>query len=73
MEDILEVVFKGLLRLVVYVLKEIALEILVRGPGYFITRSYTAKEQIDVDGWEVTIWGVAFWLVIGFGWMVLFK
>ncbi|MCG8672094.1 MAG: hypothetical protein MI867_22000 [Pseudomonadales bacterium] len=61
MEEIVEFIFKGLFRFIVYVLKEIAFELAIKGPGYIIVRSYRNKKDVDPDGWEVTLWGLAFW------------
>ena len=73
MEDIVEFIVKGAFRVIVYLVKDIVFELLIRWPGYLITRTYSSKSKADIDSVEVFVWGFAFWLIVFFSWMVLFK
>jgi hypothetical protein len=53
----------GLLRFVAQFFFDVVLEVLVRGPGYFIGRIFS--RYIDPDGLAVLFIGVMFWVAIG--------
>ena len=43
---------------------EIVLEILIKGPGYFILRKISKAPQ-DIDGFKVIFLGLLFWIAVG--------
>lgn len=61
MEDIFEVVFKGIFIFLGHILIEVVFELMLKGPGYLIVRMYTPKQKVNFDGAAVIIWGVLFW------------
>ena len=65
-EDVVEGIFKIVGRFIVQIFLEIVFEILIKGPGYFISRLLT-KHDPNPDGFAVVIAGILFWVVIGFG------
>ncbi len=66
MEDIVEFLFKGIFRFIRHIILDLIFEFAIKGPGYLIVRLYTKKNEIDVDGWEVVVWGIVCWVAIGF-------
>ena len=57
-------------RFVVYFLVEIVIEILVKGPGYFIVKAISSpakRKEINVDGFSVLLAGIIFWGTVGIG------
>ena len=64
-EDVLEGIFRVLGRLIGQIFIEIVFEVLLKGPGYFISGLFTKGDQ-DPDRFVVVITGFIFWLVVGF-------
>ena len=64
----------GLIRFLVSILKqiyiELILELLIKGPGYFIVKMITNTPP-DPDGYLVVISGILFWVVIIGGILVM--
>jgi hypothetical protein len=65
-EDVVEGIFRVLGRFIGQIFIEIIFEILLKGPGYFISKQFT-KANPDPDGFIVVITGIVFWVVLGFG------
>ncbi len=62
--EVAEGVFKVVARFLGYILLEIILELLLKGPGYFISKQFT-KHDPDSDGVIVVFTGFMFWIVLG--------
>jgi len=71
--DIAGEVLEAAGRVVGRILIEALLEVLVKGPGYFIARLF--RPRVDPDGLLSLAVGVAFWVLVGFavlwGWRSL--
>lgn len=63
-EDVVEGVFRILGRFIGQVFIEIILELLIKGPGYFIARTF---KKCDPDGVIVVVTGILFWVVVSLG------
>lgn len=63
-EEVAGGVFKVVARFLGYILLEIILELLLKGPGYFISKQFT-KHDPDYDGVIVVFTGFMFWIVLG--------
>ena len=61
--DVLGEVLGGLLRLVGSFLLDIVLEVLVKGPGYLLARSF--KPRVNPDGALSMCVGLIFWVAVG--------
>ena len=62
-DDVVAGFFKGVARFLGYILLEIILELLLNGPGYFISKQFT-KHDPDSDGVIVVFTGFMFWIVL---------
>lgn len=67
MDELFELLVKTFGRFLAYVIKEIIFEILFRGPGYLITRTYRSTDEIDIDHIDVILWSIVFWVAVGGG------
>ncbi len=67
MDELFELLVKTVGRFLAYVFKEIIFEILFRGPGYLITRTYRSADEIDIDHIDVILWSIVFWVTVGGG------
>lgn len=63
-EDIAGGFFKVIGRLFAGIFIEVILEILIKGPGYFIKKLFSKKDP-DPDGIDVALLGILFWLAVG--------
>lgn len=63
-EDVVEGIFKILARFMGQIFIEIIFELLLKGPGYFISKQFTKRDP-DPDGFIVIITGIIFWVVVG--------
>jgi len=62
-EDITGHALSGLLRLLGYLVTDVFVEFIIKGPGYLLCRLF--KREVDLDsGWVVFV-GVIFWACIG--------
>lgn len=67
MEDIFEIGFRGLWKLLRFLLQEIFFEFAVQGPGYLIVKygwPPNWKKSVDPDSLLVVLCGIGFWLVV---------
>jgi len=55
----------GAVRIVGQFFVEIVIEVLIKGPGYFLVK-LISKSQPDPDGVYVLIVGFLFWIVVGY-------
>ena len=65
-EDVVEGIFRALGRFIGQMFLEVIFEVLLKGPGYFLSKLFT-KDNPDPDGFVVIITGIVFWFVVGFG------
>lgn len=65
-EDIVGGVFKFFGRFVAQIFIEVILELIIKGPGYFLTKLLYKREP-DVDGFAVVALGLVFWLIVAGG------
>tara|TARA_R110000751_G_scaffold46081_1_gene104019 strand:- start:489 stop:734 length:246 start_codon:yes stop_codon:yes gene_type:complete len=63
-EDIVGGIFKILGRFIGQIFIEVIFELLLKGPGYFISKQFTKRDP-DPDGFAVVLSGFVFWLIIG--------
>jgi hypothetical protein len=63
-DEIVGGIFKVLGRFIGQFFIEIIFEILLKGPGYFISKQFT-KNDPDPDGFIVVLTGFFFWLFVG--------
>jgi len=63
-EEVAESLIKFLGRLLLYFFLEIIIELLIKGPGYFLTKIFL-KNKPDIDGWITILFGLLFWVVVG--------
>ncbi|WP_445363333.1 hypothetical protein ACJJIQ_00350 [Microbulbifer sp. ANSA003] len=71
-EDVVEGIFRVLGRFIGQIFIEIIFEILLKGPGYFISKQFTKRDP-DPDGFIVVITGFVFWVVVGFGFYCIYS
>ncbi len=57
---------RGTIRFFTYILIDIAIDTLIRGPGYLIMK-WAFKTSADSDSFRVLIVGMLFWGLIGIG------
>jgi hypothetical protein len=65
-EEVVGGIFKVLGRFIGQFIIEVLFELLLKGPGYLISKQFT-KSDPNPDGFIVLLCGLLFWLVIGFG------
>ena len=65
MQDIFEVIAR--------VLVEIVVELLLKGPGYLIVKSFRSETDADPDGCLVFVVGILFWCVVITGLSLAFE
>ncbi|AZZ95100.1 hypothetical protein EUZ85_01140 [Hahella sp. KA22] len=65
MEDLL-VLFLKLLGFIAQGVFFFVMEFLIKGPGYLIHRLFAGKHA-DLDGLFAIVFGILFWVVVGFG------
>jgi hypothetical protein len=64
MDDLLEPLFRGIIRFFIYIFVDLIFEIGVKGVGFLIVRTYRKRPDIDPDGFEVALLGLLFWIVV---------
>ena len=65
-EEVVEGAFKVVGRFLGYIVLAIIFELLLKGPGYFISKQFT-KRAPDPDGFIVVLLGFLFWAVLSIG------
>jgi hypothetical protein len=65
-EAIGEGIIRGTIRFFTYILIEIILDVLIRGPGYLIMK-WVFRASVDSESFRVLIVGMLFWILIGIG------
>lgn len=70
-EDIVGGVFKFFGRFLAQIFIEVILELIIKGPGYFLAKLLYTSDP-DVDGFAVISLGLVFWLIVGGGCYALF-
>lgn len=68
--EIASEVVGGLVRFLAQFFVDVVLEVVIKGPGYIICRSFS--EYVNPDGVAVVVVGLLFWVIIGVGGYVLF-
>ena len=63
-EEVFEGFFRVIGRLITQVIIEFVFEILIKGPGYFITKQFTV-EKPEIDSATVVFVGFLFWILVG--------
>ena len=71
-EDVVEGIFRVVGRFIGQIFIEIVFELLIKGPGYFISKVFT-KHDPNPDGFVVVITGILFWVVVGFGFYSIYS
>ncbi len=66
LDDLAEGFLRGLFRFLVNIFVEVVIEILIKGPGYFIVKSCSHRAP-DSDSLRVVLVGVLFWILVGLG------
>ena len=64
-------VLGGIFRLVGELFLQIVVELLIKGPGYFICRLF--RKEVNPDGAAVVFVGLLFWVLIGSGIYVVYR
>ncbi|WP_339847793.1 hypothetical protein [uncultured Halopseudomonas sp.] len=65
-EDVFEGIFKLLGRFVSQIFIEVIFDILIKGSGYLIVKSFS-KADPNPDGIAVVLTGTLFWIALAFG------
>ncbi|WP_226661180.1 hypothetical protein [Microbulbifer aggregans] len=71
-DDAIGGIFKVVGRFIVQIFYELLFELMVKGPGYFISKKLINRDP-DPDGLVVVITGFTFWLIIGAGAYEVYK
>lgn len=66
LDDLVEGIFRGFVRFLASVFVEVIMEILIKGPGYFIVKSCSNKAP-EPDSLSVILVGILFWLLTAIG------
>jgi len=66
LEETGEGLIRGTIRFFTYVIVDIVLDLLVRGPGYLVMK-WVFRASPDPDSFRVLIVGLIFWVLIGIG------
>ncbi len=69
---LLDEIAAGFLKMLGRIFVEVVVEILIKGPGYFIAKVFF-KPPIDPDGWQAGLCGIILWVALGVGGYFVFS